>query len=54
MNGRPPTHLPNLFFGITGTITGAIVAGGTVGEWWAFAILIPAGAYGGWKAGRTL
>ena len=25
MNGRPSTHLPNLFFGITGTITGAIV-----------------------------
>ena len=48
------THLPNLFFGIVGAITGAIVAGGIVGEWWAFSILVPAGAYGGWKAGKAL
>jgi len=48
------THLPNLFFGIVGAITGAITAGGTIGEWWAFSILVPAGAYAGWKAGKKL
>ena len=38
-----------LFFGIIYAIAGGIVAGGLIGEWWAFAILVPAGATAGWK-----
>jgi len=33
-----------LFFG-----TIFAISGGIVGEWWAFAALIPAGAIAGWK-----
>jgi hypothetical protein len=42
-----------LFFGTVITISGAIIAGGLTGEWWGFAILLPAGAYIGWKIGET-
>lgn len=38
-----------LFFGIIYAFAGGIVAGGLIGEWWAFAILVPAGATVGWK-----
>jgi len=30
-------------------LCGAIIAGGVIGEWWAFAIMIPAGAIAEWK-----
>ena len=43
--------IKNLFFGVIFAIAGGIIAGGLVGEWWAFAVLIPAGAFVGWKAG---
>jgi len=43
--------MKNLFFGAIFAISGGIIAGGLVQEWWAFAILIPAGAILGWKIG---
>lgn len=46
--------LPHLFFGVIFSIAGGIIAGGLVGEWWAFAALIPAGAFTGWKAGSHI
>jgi|TARA_Y100001947_G_scaffold47452_1_gene39674 hypothetical protein len=46
--------LPHLFFGIIFAVAGGIVAGGLVGEWWAFALLIPVGAFTGWKAGSHI
>jgi hypothetical protein len=42
-----------LFFGIMAVTSGAIIAGGLFGEWWAFASLPLAGAYLGWKIGET-
>mgnify|MGYP001249232976 FL=1 len=42
-----------LFFGTILTISGAIIAGGLFGEWWAFAALLPVAAYLGWKIGET-
>tara|TARA_B100001245_G_C22521492_1_gene262784 strand:+ start:312 stop:452 length:141 start_codon:yes stop_codon:yes gene_type:complete len=43
--------MKNLFFGAIFAISGGIIAGGLISEWWAFAILIPAGAILGWKIG---
>ena len=42
-----------LFFGTVTAISGAIVAGGLIGEWWGFAVLLPMAAYLGWKIGET-
>jgi hypothetical protein len=42
--------IKSLFFGVLMAVSGGIVAGGLFGEWWAFAVLIPAGAYVGWRA----
>ena len=36
-----------LFFGAIFSIAGAIIAGGLVEEWWAFAILVPTGSIAG-------
>ena len=45
-------NLKSFFFGTVLAISGGIISGGLVGEWWAFAILIPAGAYAGWTLGE--
>ena len=45
-------NIKTLFFGTILTISGGIIAGGLIGEWWAFAILLPAGAYLGWTLGE--
>ena len=45
-------NLKSPFFGTILAISGGIISGGLVGEWWAFAILIPAGAYAGWTLGE--
>ncbi len=45
-------HLKHLFFGIIFAISGAIIAGGLIGQWWAYAIMLPTGATLGWKAGE--
>ena len=45
-------NIKSLFFGTILTISGGIIAGGLIGEWWAFAILLPAGAYLGWTLGE--
>jgi|TARA_B100001146_G_C15829064_1_gene284218 hypothetical protein len=42
-----------LFFGTIITISGAILAGGLIGEWWAFTAILPPAAYLGWKIGET-
>ena len=47
-------NIKSLFFGIIFAISGSIIAGGLVEEWWAFAVLIPAGAIAGWKIGDRL
>jgi hypothetical protein len=44
--------IKSLFFGAIMAVSGGIVAGGLIGQWWAFALLIPAGAYVGWRAGE--
>jgi len=46
--------LPHLFFGVIFACSGGIIAGGLFGEWWAFAALVPVGAYVGWKAGSHI
>jgi hypothetical protein len=46
--------LASLFFGIIMAIAGGIVAGGLFAEWWAFAVLVPAGAFSGWAAGGRM
>ncbi|SVE44022.1 uncharacterized protein METZ01_LOCUS496876 [marine metagenome] len=43
-----------LFFGAIFSIAGAIIAGGLAEEWWAFAILVPAGSIAGWKIGEWI
>lgn len=43
------TTTKQLFFGTILAISGAIISGGLIGEWWAYATLIPAGAITGWK-----
>ncbi len=43
-----------LFFGAIFSIAGAIIAGGLVEEWWAFAILVPVGSIAGWKIGEWI
>jgi len=43
-----------LFFGAIFSIAGAIIAGGLVEEWWAFAILVPVGSIVGWKIGEWI
>jgi hypothetical protein len=45
-------NLKSLFFGSILAMSGAIIAAGLTGEWWAFAALIPAGAYAGWTLGE--
>tara|TARA_B100001123_G_C14984523_1_gene897033 strand:+ start:456 stop:602 length:147 start_codon:yes stop_codon:yes gene_type:complete len=47
-------NIKSLFFGIIFSISGGIISGGLIGEWWAFAVLIPAGAIAGWKIGERL
>jgi hypothetical protein len=42
--------LKNLFFGAIFAIS-ATITGGQIGEWWAIALLLPAGAILGWKIG---
>ena len=40
--------LKNLFFGAIFAIS-ATITGAQIGEWWAIALLLPAGAILGWK-----
>ena len=47
-------NIKSLFFGIIFAISGGIIAGGLIEDWWAFAILIPAGSIAGWKIGERL
>jgi len=46
--------IKNLFFGAIFAISAGITAGGLIGEWWAFALFIPAGAVLGWKVGDRI
>ncbi len=48
------TILPNLFFGIISVIVACVIAGGLVGEWWAFAPMIAIGSIAGWKLGSHI
>ena len=43
--------LKQLFFGAIFAISASIVAGGLIGDWWAMALMLPAGAVLGWKIG---
>ena len=52
--GNDMKTLPHLFFGVIFAISGGTIAGGLVGEWWAFAALVPVGAFVGWKAGSKI
>ena len=47
-------NIKSLFFGIIFAISGGILAGGLIADWWAFAVLIPAGAIAGLKIGERL
>jgi|TARA_Y100001951_G_C11289413_1_gene271069 hypothetical protein len=46
--------LKNLFFGAIFAISASIVAGGLIGDWWAMALMLPAGAVLGWKVGDRI
>ena len=46
--------IKNLFFGAIFAISGSIVAGGLIGDWWAMALLLPIGAVLGWKVGDRI
>ena len=46
--------LKQLFFGIILSISAGITAAGLIGEWWAAALLIPAGSILGWKLGERV
>jgi hypothetical protein len=41
--------IKNLFFGTILAISATITAAGLIGEWYAYATMVPAGAILGWK-----
>jgi hypothetical protein len=43
------TTIKNLFFGTILATSSGITAAGLINEWYAYAIMIPAGAILGWK-----
>jgi len=46
--------IKQLFFGTIFAISASITAGGLIGDWWAIALLLPAGATLGWKAANHI
>jgi len=46
--------LKQLFFGTIFAISATIAAAGLIGDWWAIALLLPAGATLGWKIGERV